>query len=121
MVNCDFSRWWRRPNCPDPRSSAKSKAIDMQVASGMFYVLSGGVALAGIVFVIEYIFNDTICMCPKRRKRASHERDENNIQNHVASNSSNFLEKDTELRTVLSRTLSIGENSLPHRWENEAV
>ncbi|KAL3878976.1 hypothetical protein ACJMK2_031298, partial [Sinanodonta woodiana] len=47
-------KWWRRPNCPDPRSSAKSKAIEIEVASGMFIVLLAGIVLSAIVCALEY-------------------------------------------------------------------
>ena len=67
-----FTRWWRRPNCPDPRSSAKSVAIEISVASGMFYVLLGGIVLAGIVFVVEYLLSQAYCTCPVRRKKVNY-------------------------------------------------
>lgn len=59
-------RWWRRPNCPDPRQSAKSREIEIQVASGMFIVLLAGIGLAGLVFVGEYIYYKYFS---KRRKK----------------------------------------------------
>ena len=60
-----FYRWWRRPNCPDPRQSAKSREIEIQVASGMFIVLLSGIGLAGLVFVLEILY---IKCFHKRRK-----------------------------------------------------
>ena len=56
-------RWWRRPNCPDPRSNAKSKAIEIEVASGMFIVLLSGIALSTIVCVIQYLIKKKCAKC----------------------------------------------------------
>jgi hypothetical protein len=59
-------RFFGIPTCPDPRSSAKSQEIKMGVASGMFYVLTGGCVLALFVFAIEWLHH-------KRSKKESHE------------------------------------------------
>ncbi|KAJ8297659.1 hypothetical protein KUTeg_024190 [Tegillarca granosa] len=182
-------KWWRRPNCPDPRSSAKSKAIEIQVASGMFIVLLSGIVVATIVFVLEFFYHR---YCKKKKKVGKdniliflisylysgelcfkkilndksnpstffkfafiimfsfcvllqffchvefkvqkyiriisfygiivqhpiEEREENNIQlaqNHVSTEVDN---RDEEMRNVLCRTLSIGENNVHNRWES---
>ncbi|XP_071125627.1 glutamate receptor ionotropic, kainate 2-like isoform X1 [Mytilus edulis] len=108
-------KWWRRPNCPDPRQSAKSREIEIQVASGMFIVLLAGLGLAGLIFVCEILYFKYFA---KRRKKSVEEREENNVastQNHVASAAD---VKEEEIRCKLARTLSIGENSIHSKWES---
>ncbi|CAC5374411.1 Glutamate receptor ionotropic, kainate 1,Glutamate receptor ionotropic, kainate 2 [Mytilus coruscus] len=108
-------KWWRRPNCPDPRQSAKSREIEIQVASGMFIVLLAGIGLAGLIFVCEILYFKYFA---KRRKKSVEEREENNVantQNHVASTAD---VKEEEIRCKLARTLSIGENSIHSKWES---
>ncbi|XP_069130736.1 glutamate receptor ionotropic, kainate 2-like isoform X4 [Argopecten irradians] len=109
-------KWWRRPNCPDPRQSANSKAIEINVASGMFIVLLGGIVLSIVVFLGEMLYYKARA----KNKKPIEEREENNIHssgNHVGNNAAETSSKDDEVRTVLSRTLSIGEKCVHNRWE----
>nr|XP_022327935.1 glutamate receptor ionotropic, kainate 3-like isoform X2 [Crassostrea virginica] len=115
-------KWFGIPTCPDPRSSAKSQEIKMGVASGMFYVLAGGVVLACIVFVIEWVHHRRFKDKTTANKHEQNNRlDENNLHNHVDRTTSSDLgrDRDEELITVLTRTLSIGENSSHGRWQGE--
>ncbi|XP_048776991.2 glutamate receptor ionotropic, kainate 2-like isoform X2 [Ostrea edulis] len=110
------------PTCPDPRSSAKSQEIKMGVASGMFYVLTGGCVLALVVFVIEWLHHKRSKKQAREDKQELNSKpEENSVHNHVDRNT--FLDlgrdKDEELITVLTRTLSIGENSIHSRWQGE--
>ena len=61
-------RWWRRPNCPDHRSNAKSKEIEIEVASGMFIVLCGGLILSVIVCITETILRKKCDKCVSKTK-----------------------------------------------------
>lgn len=116
-------KWFGIPTCPDPRSSAKSQEIKMGVASGMFYVLAGGVVLALTVFVIQWMYykRSKNQKAHGKKLEQNNKTEENNLHNHVDRNTSSDLgkDRDDELITVLTRTLSIGENSGHSRWQGE--
>ncbi|XP_062608571.1 glutamate receptor ionotropic, kainate 3-like isoform X2 [Saccostrea cucullata] len=114
-------KWFGIPTCPDPRSSAKSQEIKMGVASGMFYVLTGGLVLACIVFIIQWLYHKRSKNQDRENKQEQSKAEENNIHNHTDRNTSSELgkDRDDELITVLTRTLSIGENSVHSRWQGE--
>lgn len=95
----------------------------MGVASGMFYVLAGGLVLALTVFVIQWVYyrrskNEEV---RGKKHEQNNKTEENNLHNHVDRNTSSDLgkDRDDELITVLTRTLSIGENSSHSRWQGE--
>ncbi|XP_060568232.1 glutamate receptor ionotropic, kainate 2-like isoform X3 [Ruditapes philippinarum] len=107
-------KWWRRPNCPDPRSNAKSKEIEIEVASGMFIVLLGGIILSAVVCVIQYIVHKHCKLC--RKLFAPREPEIQSNHNHVTTSLEDHVDETT---VVLSRTLSIGENCVnTNKWEN---
>lgn len=107
-------KWWRRPNCPDPRSNAKSKEIEIEVASGMFIVLLGGIILSAIVCIIQYIVNKKCKKC--RDYFMPREPEIQSNHNHVTTSLDDHVDETT---VVLSRTLSIGENCVnSNKWEN---
>ncbi|XP_053400244.1 glutamate receptor ionotropic, kainate 2-like isoform X5 [Mercenaria mercenaria] len=107
-------KWWRRPNCPDPRSNAKSKEIEIEVASGMFIVLLGGIVLSAIVCLIQYIVNKRCTKC--RDFCSPREPEIQSNHNHVTTSLEDHVDETT---VVLSRTLSIGENCVnTNKWEN---
>ncbi|KAK3599487.1 hypothetical protein CHS0354_006615 [Potamilus streckersoni] len=109
-------KWWRRPNCPDPRSSAKSKAIEIEVASGMFIVLLAGIVLSAIVCALEYFITKEC----RRRKAKGNNPEICNMQpnhNHVPCTVDESL---AETNTMLTRTLSLslGDSCGNSKWES---
>ncbi|XP_052281540.1 glutamate receptor ionotropic, kainate 2-like isoform X2 [Dreissena polymorpha] len=108
-------KWWRRPNCPDPRSNAKSKEIEIEVASGMFIVLLCGIALSAIVCVIQYIAQKRCMRCRDLFEPVP----TSDLQSNHNHTTTPFEDRIDHTAIVLSRTLSIGENNaMSNKWEN---
>lgn len=109
-----FSRWWRRPNCPDHRSNARSKEIEIEVASGMFIVLCGGLILSALVCVVLIVLRKKFNRC--NPPPDPHDTDIQANHNHIHNT---LDERIDESHVALTRTLSLGENCVPqNRWES---
>ena len=55
-VNLNF-RWWVHRNCPDYSNPSTDKTSGLQIenVAGVFFILVGGVAIAAVVCLGEYI------------------------------------------------------------------
>ncbi|XP_052795001.1 glutamate receptor ionotropic, kainate 3-like isoform X2 [Mya arenaria] len=107
-------KWWRRPNCPDHRSNAKSKAIEIEVASGMFIVLLCGIGFSAVVCIVQYIVHKRCTKCRDYCEPREEEIQTNH--NHVTTSIDDHIDETT---VALARTLSIGENCvMSNKWEN---
>ncbi|KAL3878973.1 hypothetical protein ACJMK2_031295 [Sinanodonta woodiana] len=107
ILNHLEGKWWRSPNCPDPRSSAKSTAIEIEAASGMFIVLLAGIVLSAIACALEYLITKEC----RRRKAKRINPDSFNMQSnndHVPCTPDEPL---SETSTVMSMTRSTANHT----------
>ncbi|XP_046553421.1 glutamate receptor ionotropic, kainate 2-like [Haliotis rubra] len=79
------NKWWGSKSCPDPAKSSTDETMELQIenVAGVFFILVGGIVIAGLACLAEYSAN-LLLKANKNNKKDKPDLPTNNTENKRA-------------------------------------